>query len=89
MARWARRRVVGTARQDVGFFCFMAVQGLCKQPCGGRLADAARTGEQIRMMQTVEFQGITQCLRNVFLPGDLFKGLRAPFSCDHLIGHFC
>ncbi len=39
------------------------------------------------MMQAVVFQGITQSLRNVLLTGYLVKGLRPPFSCNHLIAH--
>ena len=41
------------------------------------------------MVNTVELDGVAQRLRNDLLAGDLLKGLRPPFSGDHLITHVC
>lgn len=65
----------------------MAVESFCQYSGSRRLADAARTGEQIGVMQAVKFQSVTQSLRNYFLTGDFLKSLRPPFSCNHLIRH--
>ena len=51
------------------------------------LADAARTRENISVVQSLVLDRIAQRARDRFLAGNFFKGLRAPFPGDNLIGH--
>ena len=57
-----------------------AIQGFCKNTCDGGFAHAARTSEQIGMVQTVLCQRIAQCLHNMPLPRQLREGLGPPFA---------
>jgi hypothetical protein len=65
----------------------MAIERFGEQSCGRRLADAAGTGKQVRVVQTVVFESIAQSVRNDLLTGYLFECLWPPFSGDYLIAH--
>jgi len=39
------------------------------------------------MMQSIAFQRVTQCLRDLLLTNQILKGLRSILSCNHLITH--
>ena len=74
----ARRR--GHAVRD-------AVETLGENARDRRLADAARAGEEVRMMKPGALERVGQRLHDVLLPRDLGEGLRPPFAGEGLVGH--
>ena len=65
----------------------MAIQRARYQPRRRRLADAARPGKKISMVQTIVGDRVLQRLRQDFLARYVFKFLRTPLTGDYLIGH--
>jgi hypothetical protein len=65
----------------------MAIEGFAQKSCGSRFADAAGPRKQVRMVQTVVGEGVSERLRYVLLAGDLLEGLRSPFSGNYLVRH--
>ena len=61
--------------------------GLRENPCDRGLANAARTGKQVRMMQTLAVQRIHQRPEYMLLPYRVSKILRPPFPCEYEIAH--
>ena len=64
-----------------------AVQGLGQNARDGGLADAARAGEQVGVVQPTAGQRVSQRLDHVFLPDKGFERTRTPFAGQNLIGH--
>ena len=65
----------------------MTVQRLGEQTRGGSFADATRAGKKIRVMESLMLNGIAQRTRDGLLAGDFVESLRAPLTCDYLVGH--
>src|SRR5262249_62009581 len=62
-------------------------QRLGEEPRGGRLADAARAGEQIGMRDAPGRQRIAQRAGDRILADDRVERLRPPLSREDLIAH--
>ena len=56
------------------------IQRLGKNTRDGGLADTARTGEQIRMMQSILRECIAECADDMLLPRQLRESLGTPFA---------
>ena len=65
----------------------MTIERPRDQTCGGGLADAARAGEKISVMQPSMLDRVAQCAGQNFLPRHIFEFLRAPLAGDYLIRH--
>ena len=63
----------------------LAVQCLREQPRDRGLADAARAGEQVRVVQPVLFEGVHERLHDVRLPDQLVEAPRPPFQCKYRV----
>ncbi len=77
-ARSARRR--GDAVGD-------AVEALGENPRDRRLADAARAGEQVRMVEPAAGERVGQGRDNMLLSRELCECLRPPLAGENLVGH--
>ena len=66
--------------------CF-AVEALGKDARQRRLADAARAGEQVGVMQAVLLERVTQCPHDVLLPYQAAEIPRPPLAGKYLIAH--
>mmetsp|Transcript_38418 Transcript_38418/g.106772 ORF Transcript_38418/g.106772 Transcript_38418/m.106772 type:complete len:258 (-) Transcript_38418:416-1189(-) len=64
-----------------------AVQALGQDARHRRLADAARAGEQIGMVQPALGQGVGQGLHDMLLADELLETLRAVFAGQDLVTH--
>jgi hypothetical protein len=71
------------------FTCLSAVtiEPFRQQPGRGCLACSPNPRKEIRVMQSIAFQRVTQCLRNLLLTNQILKGLWPILSCDHLVAH--
>ena len=65
----------------------MTVQRACNQPRRRRLANSARAGKEIRVMQTIVRDRVLQRPRQNFLAGYVLEFLWAPLARDYLVGH--
>jgi hypothetical protein len=65
----------------------MTVESFGKQSRGGGFADAARTREQISVVQTLMLDRVAQRAGDCFLAGYFVEALRPPFACNYLVGH--
>ena len=65
----------------------LAVQGFREDARDGGLADAARAGEQERMMNLAAVEGVGERTQHVLLPHHLREALRPPFSRQYDIAH--
>ena len=65
----------------------LAVEGLGKDACDGRLADTAGAGEQIGMVQPLGIQSVDQGLQHMLLPHHLAEVARSPLARKHLVAH--
>ena len=68
---------------DTGF----AVQRLGQDPGDRRLADAARAGEQVRMVKPTGAQRMGKRPNDVVLPDQGREVARTPFAGENLVGH--
>ena len=64
-----------------------AVEALREDARDRRLADAARSGQQIRVMQPPALERIGERRDDVFLTGKLGEGFRPPLAREDLIAH--
>ncbi len=64
-----------------------AVEALGEDARDRRLADTARAGEKVRVMQAAALDRIGQRLYDVLLAGKLAKTLRTPLAGENLIAH--
>ena len=64
-----------------------AVEALGEDPRDRRLADAARAGEQVGVMQAVARERIGQRRDHVLLPDELAERLRPPLAGEYLVAH--
>jgi hypothetical protein len=71
----------------LGAYALFTVQALGQNPGNGRLAHAAGTGKQIRMVQAAVVQGVDQRLQHVLLTDHLPERPGSPFSRQYLIRH--
>ena len=71
----------------LGRDALLAVQAFRKNPRDGRLADAARAGEEKRVMHAAARQRIDERASHVLLPHELGEFLRAPFARQRDIAH--
>src|SRR5205807_6464648 len=71
----------------LGGYAGFAVQTLRQDTGDGRLADAARAGEQERMVHAPGLERIDQRTPDVLLPDQLGKFLRAPFARQRGVAH--
>ena len=86
----APRIDLGTGRADTtgaGGDAFFAVEGFGQNPRQRGLADTARAGEQVGMMQALLRERVRQRPDNVLLPDQTFKGFWPPFARQDLIAH--
>jgi hypothetical protein len=65
----------------------LAVQGLGQDAGDGGLADTARAGEQVGVVQAPGLQGMGQRTDNVLLPDERLETARAPLAGKYLISH--
>ena len=65
---------------------FLAVEAARQDARQGRLADAARAGEQDGVGHAVAADGVAQGRRDVVLAGDVVEPVRAPLACEYLVG---
>ena len=65
----------------------LAIERFGQHPRDGGLAHAARTGEQIGVVQTLGGQRIGQRLYDVLLPHHLREGFWAIFTSKHEVRH--
>ena len=63
------------------------IQAARQNPRDGGLADAASACEQVRMVQTIMFEGVFERLANMFLANQFSEGLWAPFPIQNFVGH--
>ena len=70
----------------IGGRTVLAVQPARQDPCGGRLAHAARTGEDERLRDALGRDGVAQRLRDTALADDVIEPLRTPLAGENLIG---
>src|SRR5690606_2677684 len=68
---------------DAGF----TVQAACKDARDGGLADTARAGEEVGMVQAAIVQGVDEGLEHMPLPGHLLEVAGAPLACKYLVTH--
>ena len=73
--------------QGVGRHAGLAVEALREDARDRRLADAARAGEQVRMVKPAAVQRIGQRRDDVLLPDQLAERLRSPLAGERLVGH--
>ena len=66
---------------------FFAVEGFGQNPRQRGLADTARAGKQVGMVQTLLRKRVRQRPDNVLLPDQTFKGFWPPFARQDLIAH--
>ena len=78
----ARRALAARLSGDTG----LAVERLGNDARQRGLADAARTGKQIRVMQSLLPEGVGQCRNGMFLADQLGKRLGPPLAGEDL-GH--
>ena len=81
---------VATGRADAagrGRDALLAIQRLGKNPGNGGLADAARAGEQVGMVQPVVVQRVHQGAQHVFLAHQVGEQAGAPLAGKRLITH--
>ena len=69
-----------------GDTCF-TVQAFGDDPRNGGLADAARTGKQIGVVQALTVQSVDQSLEHMGLADHFAERARTPFTCKNLITH--
>jgi hypothetical protein len=65
----------------------MTVERFGDQARGRSLADAARAGKKIGVMQPAVLDRVAQRLGQDFLPGYVFEFLWAPLARDYLVSH--
>jgi hypothetical protein len=65
----------------------VAIQRLRQQAGAGSFANAARAGEEIRVMQPLMLDRVAECTCDRLLACYFVKRLWAPFTRDYLIGH--
>jgi hypothetical protein len=63
------------------------IQAFGDDPRDGGLADPARAGEQVGVMQALVVQGVDQSLEHMGLADHFAERARTPFSCKNLITH--
>ena len=66
---------------------FSQLSALAKMRDERGLADAARAGEQIGMMQAAAVERVRERTHDVLLADERREILRPPFACENLIGH--
>jgi hypothetical protein len=64
-----------------------AVEAFGQDAGQGGLADAARAGEQVGVVQAALGQGVGQCADHMFLAHQLRETARAPFAGEDLVAH--
>ena len=65
----------------------IAIQRLGENSRCGCFAHSAHAGEQKCVWNPIGADGVLQGSGNMLLPGDIRKGLRTPFPCNHQIRH--
>jgi hypothetical protein len=65
----------------------VAVQRLRQDSRNSCLADTARSGEQVRMMQPTRFERVNQGLQHMLLTNGVSKVFRPPFARQNEIAH--
>jgi hypothetical protein len=65
----------------------IAIQRLGENSRCGCFAYSAHAGEQKCVWNPIGADGVLQGSGNMLLPGDIRKGLRTPFPCNHQIRH--
>ncbi|ESS38396.1 hypothetical protein P355_4974 [Burkholderia cenocepacia KC-01] len=70
-------------RRDAGF----TVERLREDPRQRRLADTARSGKQIGVMETPAVERVRERPDDVLLADERSEILRTPLACENLIGH--
>jgi hypothetical protein len=70
-----------------GADALLAVQRLGEQPRHGGLADAARAGEQVRVVQTVARERVAERPAHVLLTDHVGEAARAPLAGKRLVAH--
>ncbi|MNM60779.1 hypothetical protein D3C81_720700 [compost metagenome] len=79
----AHRALAARRRSDTRF----TVQAFGDNSRDGGLADPARTGEQVGVVQPLAVQGIDQSLEHMGLADHFAERARTPFTCKNLITH--
>ncbi len=82
ISRQALQTPHGVARY-AGF----AVQALREDACDGGFADAARAGEQIRVMNAFVLERMHQRAHDMILSHEGIEPCGAEFACEHLVTH--
>src|SRR5690606_16838554 len=65
----------------------LAVEAAGEDAGDGRLADTARAGEQVGVVQAVVVERVDEGLEHVALAGHFAEAAGAPLSCQNLVGH--
>src|SRR5690348_7569335 len=79
----ARAALAARMRGDAG----LAVDRLREDPREGGLAHATRPREEVRVVQSLRFEGVGERLDDVRLSDDLLEDPRSPLTGQNLIGH--
>jgi hypothetical protein len=71
----------------IAFLTVLTIYGLGQNPGYGGLSNTSNAAEQIGVRQPIRYNGVHECLGDVFLTNDVLKDLGPPFSGQYFINH--